>query len=125
MSDAAELVKVIKRTAMEAVEKGKPVNILFGKVVSADPLRINVEQRMELGRSQLILGRNVTDYEDGGDRGGQERRKDGSYSTGIEGKKEKVTVLNGFGRGIEFDSDRQQCRPENSLRGSNRMITKE
>lgn len=54
MSDAAELVKVIKRTAMEAVEKGKPVNILFGKVVSADPLRINVEQRMELGRSQLI-----------------------------------------------------------------------
>ena len=63
MSDAAELVKVIKRTAMEAVEKGKPVNILFGKVVSADPLRINVEQRMELGRSQLILGRNVTDYE--------------------------------------------------------------
>lgn len=60
--NAIELVKTIKKAAVEAVEATKPVAVLFGKVTSASPLQINVEQKMTLGEAQLILTRNVTDY---------------------------------------------------------------
>ena len=62
MPDANELVDTLKRAAVEAVEAGKPVNVYFGEVVSAAPLKINVEQKMVLGEKQLILSRNVTDF---------------------------------------------------------------
>ena len=62
MPDANGLVDTLKRSAVEAVEAGKPVNVYFGEVVSASPLKINVEQKMILGEKQLILSRNVTDF---------------------------------------------------------------
>lgn len=62
MPDAIGLVKAMKRAALEAVEASKPVNVCFGQVVSASPLQINVEQKMILGKTQLILSRNVTDF---------------------------------------------------------------
>ena len=62
LADANELVETLKRAAVEAIEAKKPVNVYFGEVVSAAPLKINVEQKMVLGESQLILTRNVTDY---------------------------------------------------------------
>ncbi len=62
MADANELVKAMKKAARDEREASKPVNVFFGKVQSADPLKINVEQKMVLGESQLVLSRNVTDY---------------------------------------------------------------
>lgn len=62
MPDAVELVRTIKKAAIDAVEASKPVNVYFGQVVSASPLQINVEQKMILGNAQLILSRNVTDF---------------------------------------------------------------
>lgn len=62
MPDAVELVKTIKRAAIDAVNASKPVEICFGKVTSASPLKILVEQKMTLGEAQLMLCRNVTDY---------------------------------------------------------------
>lgn len=62
MPDAVGLVKAMKRAALEAVEASKPVNVYFGQVMSASPLQINVEQKMILGKAQLILSRNVTDF---------------------------------------------------------------
>ncbi len=62
MPDAVELVKIIKKSAIDAMESTKPVNVYFGTVESASPLKINVEQKMVLGESQLVLTRNVTDY---------------------------------------------------------------
>ena len=62
MPNANELVDTLKRAAVEAVKAGKPVNVYFGEVVSASPLKINVEQKMILGEKQLILSRNVTDF---------------------------------------------------------------
>lgn len=63
MPDAVGLIKAIKRAAIEAVRASKPVEICFGKVTSNTPLKILVEQKMTLGEAQLVLGRNVTDYE--------------------------------------------------------------
>lgn len=62
MHDTKDLLNSMKKAGMQAVEASKPVNILFGKVISVSPLKINVEQKMTLGKAQLILTRNVTDY---------------------------------------------------------------
>lgn len=62
MADANGLVEAMKRAARDERESSKPVNVYFGEVVSKSPLKINVEQKMVLGESQLILTRNVTDY---------------------------------------------------------------
>lgn len=62
MLDAKDLLETMKKAATDAVETSKPVNIVFGKVVKVKPLEINVEQKMTLKKSQLILTRNVTDY---------------------------------------------------------------
>lgn len=62
MPDAVELMKTIKRAALDAVKASKPVEVCFGKVTSASPLKILVEQKMTLGEAQLVLCRNVTDY---------------------------------------------------------------
>ena len=56
-------VEVVKRAAVEAVEAGKPVNILFGTVLSASPLKIQVDQKSIYTSKMLILTRNVTDFE--------------------------------------------------------------
>lgn len=63
MPDAAELLKVIKQSALEAVDASKPVRFFFGEVMNTEPLQIDIEQKMKLGGSRLILSRNVTEFE--------------------------------------------------------------
>lgn len=62
MADGTELVNAMKKAALDAMEAKKPVNIVFGTVMSAAPLVIVTEQQMMLGQNQLILSRNVTAY---------------------------------------------------------------
>lgn len=63
MLDINDLLNSIKKAASEAVEASKPVAVMYGKVLSVSPLEINVEQKMVLHPAQLVLTRNVTDYE--------------------------------------------------------------
>lgn len=63
LPDANELVQTMKKAAVDAVDATKPTYVYFGEVTSALPLEINVEQKMTLGSAQLILTRNVTDFE--------------------------------------------------------------
>ena len=58
----ANLSESIKKAALDAVEASKPCAIMFGKVTSTSPLKINVEQTLTLTDAQLILTRNVTDF---------------------------------------------------------------
>ena len=62
MLDVNEFVETLKKAAVEGVEATKPVNVYFGEVISASPLKIKVEQKMILGEKQLVLSRNVTDF---------------------------------------------------------------
>ena len=62
MLDGKDLMNAVKKAAQEAVESSEPSGICFGKVISAAPLKILVEQKMTLGTAQLVLTRNVTDY---------------------------------------------------------------
>ena len=63
LPDYSGLVKVMKEAGFSATEAKNPVNVCFGKVTSTSPLKILVEQRITLGASQLVLTRNVTDYD--------------------------------------------------------------
>lgn len=60
--DSADLLQLIKKASLDAVNASNPANVVFGKVTSVAPLAINVDQKMTLGNAQLVLTRNVTDY---------------------------------------------------------------
>jgi hypothetical protein len=57
------LVELIKRAAVEAVNEAKPTSIVFGQVTSIDPLKIAIDQKLILTSTQLILTNNVRDYD--------------------------------------------------------------
>ena len=61
--DVYKRQELVKKAAVEAVEAGKPVNLLFGTVISASPLKIQVDQKAIYTEKMLVLTRNVTDYE--------------------------------------------------------------
>lgn len=63
MADISTLVRQIKQAAIDAVNENCPCEVIFGVVRSEQPLEINVEQKLTLGEDQLILCREVTDYE--------------------------------------------------------------
>lgn len=56
-------VEVVKKAAVEAVEAGKPVHLVFGQVISDSPLKIQVDQKAIYTERMLVLTRNVMDYE--------------------------------------------------------------
>lgn len=62
MHDFNDLLVLIKKSAVEAVNSSKPTAIVYGKVISSSPLKINIEQKMTLTAAQLVLTRNVTDH---------------------------------------------------------------
>lgn len=115
MPDAVELMKTIKKAAVQAMKAEKPVEICFGKVTSASPLKILVDQKMTLGKSQLVLTRNVTDFTtevtvDWATEyksGGSGDASFASHNHAITGRK-KITVHNGLVVGDEVILARQQ-----------------
>ncbi|MEH7342763.1 DUF2577 domain-containing protein [Bacillus sp. JJ1532] len=58
-----DIVISIKKAAREAIDAADPTTIQFGHVTSTSPLKILVEQKKELTTAQLILTRNVRDFE--------------------------------------------------------------
>ena len=62
MFNTNDLVKLIKKAALEAVNASKPADMTFGKVISENPLKIKVDQKLILTSAQLVLTRSVTDY---------------------------------------------------------------
>ena len=57
------LVNAMKQAGVQATKADGPVQICYGKVTSKSPLKILVDQKMTLDAAQLVLTRNVTDYE--------------------------------------------------------------
>lgn len=51
----SSLLEMIKIAALKAVEQSKPVALMPGTVLTTDPLRILVEQRLELPAELLIV----------------------------------------------------------------------
>lgn len=62
MANATDLIMLMRKEAVGAVNASKPTAIRFGKVISINPLKIKIEQKITLTEQFLILTRNVTDY---------------------------------------------------------------
>ena len=60
MFNADDLLKLIKKTAVEAFNASKPTDVVFGKVISISPLKIKVDQKLILTSAQLVLTKTVT-----------------------------------------------------------------
>ena len=108
MPDANDLLEVVKRAAIGAVNASQPSDFSFGKVISTSPLKILVEQKMTLGAAQLVLTRNVTDYKTrvtvdwltGTASGGSGDSSFASHNHSVSGTKE-MTVHNALQVGDE------------------------
>lgn len=57
-----DIVGIVKKAAIEAVEASKPVNLLFGTVASVAPLTIQVDQKTILTAAMLVLCESVVDH---------------------------------------------------------------
>lgn len=57
-----EFVSLIKQASLEVQNQNKPVNVMIGTVINTIPLQIQVSQKLVLNKAQLILSRNVTEY---------------------------------------------------------------
>lgn len=62
MSKENDMINAIKRAATEAVNAGKPFALTLGQVTKTAPLTIQVDQKLILGPSQLLLTNAVRDY---------------------------------------------------------------
>lgn len=61
--DSSDLLELIKQASIDALRTTQPSDFVYGVVVSDSPLKIQVEQKITLTTAQLVLTRNVTDYE--------------------------------------------------------------
>ena len=86
MLNSDDLLKLVKKAAVDAVDASKPSDISFGKVISASPLKIMLDQRLTLTAPMLILSRNVTEFK---------------TDMTINGQKKTVTVHNALHSGDE------------------------
>lgn len=58
--DHGDLVRIIKRMVKETIENEKPTRVMYGKVISTNPLKVNIEQRMVLDKNFLVLSDRLT-----------------------------------------------------------------
>ena len=81
----ADLNESIKRIAINVMEQSKPANVMYGEVISINPLEICVDQKKTYPEDFFVLTRNVTDYD--------------TYIKKEDGEKEKYTIYNSLQKG--------------------------
>lgn len=55
------IIDTIKRVALNAFEASKPVNLVFGEVISTDPLKIKIGDLLTLSREFLVVNGTVSE----------------------------------------------------------------
>lgn len=63
LSNATKTVEMIKRASTEAILATMPAGVYFGTVKSADPIEIEIEQKILLTQKQLVLSTLVQDFD--------------------------------------------------------------
>lgn len=92
---------ILRNVVLESVHNSQPSGIYFGTVMSLSPLKISIEQKMTLEKDDVILSRNVTDFQTNitvhwnteNTSGGSGDASFASHNHIIEGKK-PITVHN-------------------------------
>ena len=76
--DAQNLVMLIKRAALDAVDAHDPMSLKIGEVISASPLKIRINQKIVLSNAQLLLTNAVREYT--------------AFATTADSDREKITM---------------------------------
>lgn len=63
MFDIKDILLMVKQAARDTYNAMKPTEICFGTVESTNPLKIRVDSKLVFKSTQLILTRNVIDYD--------------------------------------------------------------
>ena len=63
MRNMVDIVRNVQNVALQSIEASKPMKLVYGKVLSVSPLKVLVDQKLELTKEFLVLTRNVTDYD--------------------------------------------------------------
>ena len=115
MPDGTEFLAAMKQAALDAVESKKPVNVYFGIVTSTNPLKINVEQKMILGKEQLVLARNVTDYIVPVSVDWETQKEETTHTHKVKGK-------DSGGDDIDLESEENTVKHTHDIHGKKEMI---
>ena len=59
---STEIMRIVKKAALDAYNASCPVNVLFGTVETEKQLSIRVNQKMLLTEEFLVVDENLTDY---------------------------------------------------------------
>lgn len=57
------MIQIIKKAALDAVEQSSPVNIAYGTIESINPLEVSVNQKFTLTEEFLIVPERLLRYE--------------------------------------------------------------
>lgn len=63
MLSIAELVQLIKKAACDAVEATKLMQFVYGNVISINPLKVSIDQKVILTSGFLVVPEHLTDHE--------------------------------------------------------------
>lgn len=78
LRNVVDIVKNMQKIATQVFEASKPMKLVFGKVISVSPLKVNVDQKLELTEEFLVLTNNVLEHETeitvDPDNGGQKKK---------------------------------------------------
>jgi len=56
------MLDIIKKASLSAVGSTNPMAVLYGTVISVNPLEVNVDQRFSLTEDFLVMGEMLTEY---------------------------------------------------------------
>ena len=62
LRDMTDILKLMKKIAIDAVNSQKPTDIVYGTVVSTSPLKVQIDQKLILEEVHLKLTQVVKDY---------------------------------------------------------------
>lgn len=55
-------IENIRQIAMQAMEAGRPCDVILGTVASAAPLSVQIDQKNTIARNHLLVPRYLTDH---------------------------------------------------------------
>ena len=63
MYDTNDLVRAMQQMSVGASEASYPADVMSGTILSAKPLKVQVEQRFTISGDMLVVPEHLTDYE--------------------------------------------------------------
>ncbi len=94
----SSLLDLIKTASSDAISASNPVNILFGEVITVNPLSVKVDQRFTLPADFLIVPESLTRYE-ADLKHTHQYTDDGSPHSTAEALTQKILIRSGLAPG--------------------------